>query len=99
MRQVDDTPYESTAMNNYSAIFLAPFLLASCAVGPNYKAPPVAPAVVQNAQSAQFVTQSPEALWWPGLGAPELGDLAHRSLAAHLHRRSAYHPLRAARAV
>jgi len=45
-------------MNNYSAIFLATFLLASCAVGPNYKAPPVAPAVVQNAQSAQCATQS-----------------------------------------
>ena len=50
-------------MKNFFAIFLAT-LLASCAVGPNYHAPPVAPAVVKNAQLSAFVAQSPEALWW-----------------------------------
>ena len=91
--------YESTAMKNHLAISLATLLLAACAVGPNYRAPGVAPAVVQNAQSALFVTQSPEALWWQGFGDAELDDLVHRALGANLDLRSAYDRVRAARAV
>src|SRR5271168_2487488 len=52
------------AMKNLIAILFTTLLLASCAVGPNYRAPQVAPAVVHNAQTSAFVTQSPEALWW-----------------------------------
>jgi outer membrane protein, multidrug efflux system len=85
-------------MNNYFAISAAAFLLASCAVGPDYKAPRVAPAVVQNAQSAQFVPQSPEALWWQEFGDSELDHLVGRALAANLDLRSAYDRVRAARA-
>jgi outer membrane protein, multidrug efflux system len=100
MRRVDDTlGNDSTAMNNYFAIPLATLLLASCAVGPNYRAPAIAPAVVQNAQSAQFVTQSPEALWWQEFGDAELDNLVRRALAANLDLRSAYDRVRAARAV
>jgi multidrug efflux system outer membrane protein len=87
------------AMNNFSAISLAAFFLASCAVGPNYKAPPIAPAVVQNAQSALYVAQSPEALWWQEFGDAELDGLVGRALAANLDLRSAYDRVRAARAV
>ena len=86
-------------MNNYSAIFLATLLTASCAVGPDYRAPQVAPAVVQNAQSTLFVTQSPEALWWQEFADPELDALERRALAANLDLRSAYDRVRAARAV
>ncbi len=100
MRQVDDTlSNESTAMNNSLAILLTTLLLASCAVGPNYRAPPVAPAVVQNARSTGFVAQSPEALWWQEFGDTELDQLVHRALAANLDLRSAYDRVRAARAV
>ena len=40
------------------------FLLAACAVGPNYVAPATSPAVLKNAQSPAFVAQTPEAAWW-----------------------------------
>ena len=86
-------------LNNIFAIVLATLLLASCAVGPNYHAPPTAPAVVKNAQSSAFVAQSPEALWWQEFGDTELDDLVRRALAANLDLRSAYDRVRAARAV
>ena len=86
-------------MKNLPAIFLTTLLLASCAVGPNYRAPQVAPAVVQNAQSSSFVTQSPEALWWQEFGDTELDSLVQRALGANLDLRSAYDRVRAARAV
>src|SRR5277367_2937733 len=86
-------------MNKYFAIILATLLSASCAVGPDYRAPAIAPAVVQNAQSSLFVTQSPEALWWQEFADTELNDLEHRALAANLDLRSAYDRVRAARAV
>jgi multidrug efflux system outer membrane protein len=86
-------------MNNSFAIFSAALLLASCAVGPNYRAPPVAPAVVKNAQSGGFAAQSPEALWWEEFADTELDGLVRRALAANLDLRSAYDRVRGARAV
>ena len=86
-------------LNNFLAAVLATLALASCAVGPNYKAPTTAPGVVQNAQSTLYVTQSPEALWWQEFGDTELDDLVGRALAANLDLRSAYDRVRAARAV
>jgi multidrug efflux system outer membrane protein len=85
-------------MKKYSAIILATLLSASCAVGPDYRAPQVAPAVVQNARSTLFITQSPEALWWQEFADTELDDLERRALAANLDLRSAYDRVRAARA-
>src|SRR6202034_72976 len=90
--------YEIPAMKNFFAIFSAT-LLASCAVGPNYRAPPVSPAAVQNAQSSAFVAQSPEALWWQEVGDAALNNLVGRALAANLDLRFAYDRVRAARAV
>ena len=90
---------EIPVMNNFFAILLTMSFLASCAVGPNYRSPPVAPAAVQNAQSSLFIAQSPEALWWQEFGDAELDDLVHRALAANLDLRSAYDRVRAARAV
>jgi outer membrane protein, multidrug efflux system len=93
------TMMKATAVHKLSAISLAAFFLASCAVGPNYKEPQIAPAVVQNAQSALYVAQSPEALWWQEFGDAELDGLVNRALAANLDLRSAYDRVRAARAV
>jgi outer membrane protein, multidrug efflux system len=86
-------------MRTFFCIFPAMLLAASCAVGPSYQAPHAAPAVVQNAQSGQFVARSPEALWWQEFGDAELDDLVRRALAANLDLRSAYDHVRAARAV
>jgi multidrug efflux system outer membrane protein len=86
-------------MNKIFAILAASVYLTGCAVGPNYEAPRVAPAVVQNAQTAQFVAQSPEALWWQEFGDAELDHLVSRALSANLDLRSAYDRVRAARAV
>src|SRR5258708_29760911 len=82
-------------MNKFFATFSATLLLAACAVGPNYRAPPLAPAAVKNAQSSAFVTQSPEALWWQEFGDTALNDLLRRALAPNLDLRSAYDPVRA----
>jgi multidrug efflux system outer membrane protein len=86
-------------MKHYFAILSATFLAAACAVGPDYKAPPVTPALVKNAQSSQFAAQSPEALWWQEFGDAELDQLVQHALAANLDLRSAYDRVRAARAV
>ena len=86
-------------MKNMSAIALGTLLLSACAVGPNYRAPQTAPAVVRNAQSTGFVAQTPEALWWQEFDDTELDTLVRRALAANLDLRSAYDRVRAARAV
>jgi multidrug efflux system outer membrane protein len=100
MKPVDYTlGFEIPAMNKFIATFSATLLLAACAVGPNYRAPQIAPAVVQNAQSTAFVTQTPEALWWQQFDDTELDTLVRRALGANLDLRSAYDRVRAARAV
>jgi outer membrane protein, multidrug efflux system len=90
---------EGTAMKNMSATALSTLLLTACAVGPNYRAPQTAAAVVQNAQSTAFVAQTPEALWWQEFADTELDTLVRRALGANLDLRSAYDRVRAARAV
>jgi multidrug efflux system outer membrane protein len=75
------------------------FLLAACAVGPNYRAPSTSPAVLKNARSPAFVAQTPEAAWWQEFDDTELDALMRRALAANLDLRSAYDRVRAARAV
>jgi multidrug efflux system outer membrane protein len=90
---------ERIAMKNKSAIALGTLLLSACAVGPNYREPQIAPAVVRNAQSTAFVAQTPEALWWQEFDDTELDTLVRRALGANLDLRSAYDRVRAARAV
>ena len=90
---------EGTAMKKILPIALGTLLLAACAVGPNYRAPQTAAAVVQNAQSSAFVAQTPEALWWQEFDDTELDTLMRRALSANLDLRSAYDRVRAARAV
>jgi len=86
-------------MKKMFPIALGMLLLAACAVGPNYRAPQTAPAVVHNAQSSAFVAQTPEALWWQEFDDAELDTLMRRALSANLDLRSAYDRVRAARAV
>jgi multidrug efflux system outer membrane protein len=75
------------------------FLLAACAVGPDYVAPTTSPAVLKNVESPVFVAQTPEAAWWQEFDDPELDALMRRALTANLDLRSAYDRVRAARAV
>ena len=86
-------------MNKHIAIVTATLLLAACAVGPDYRAPTTAPAVLKNAPSPGFVEQTPEGLWWQEFEDPELNSLVGRALGANLDLRSAFDRVRAARAV
>src|ERR1700723_1896688 len=88
-----------TPMRTMFAIALGALLSAACAVGPNYRAPPIAPAQVRNAQTAEFAARTPEALWWQEFEDPELDALVARALAGNLDLRSAYDRVKAARAV
>jgi multidrug efflux system outer membrane protein len=80
-------------------IAAAALLLGACAVGPNYRAPATAPAVLQNAQTSEFIARSPEEAWWREFEDPELDGLVRRALAGNLDLRSAYDRVKAARAV
>lgn len=86
-------------MKRLIAIASGALLLAACAVGPNYREPETAPAVLKNAQSPAFVPQTPEAVWWQQFDDRELEVLVRRALAANLDLQSAYDRVRAARAV
>jgi multidrug efflux system outer membrane protein len=81
------------------AIASLAFILAACAVGPNYRSPETPTALVQNAQSPMFMTRSPEAAWWQEFEDTELDSLVGRALAANLDLRLALDRVRAARAV
>ena len=86
-------------MNKSLVITLIALLLSACAVGPDYRAPQTAPAVVLNAQSPQFTAQSPEAAWWQQFDDAELNHLVTRALDANLDLRIAIDRVREARAV
>ena len=86
-------------MKNLITMGAAVLLLAACAVGPNYHAPSTPPAVIQNAASAAFLAQDPEAAWWQEFADPELDALERRALTANLDLRIAFDRVRAARAV
>jgi multidrug efflux system outer membrane protein len=86
-------------MKTFIASAAGAILLAACAVGPNYRAPETAPAVLKNAASPEFVTQTPEAVWWREFEDQELDDLVRGALAANLDLVSAYDRVSAARAV
>lgn len=81
------------------ALLLSAFTLAACAVGPDYRPPATAPAVLQNASADAFAARSPVATWWSEFSDPELDRLVSRSLTANLDLRIAADRVRAARAV
>ncbi|MGH8515847.1 MAG: efflux transporter outer membrane subunit [Panacagrimonas sp.] len=79
---------------------LAALALSACAaVGPDYREPDTAPAVVRNAASPDFVAQSPEAAWWNQFDDATLNRLVTRALNANLDLRIALDRVNAARAV
>jgi multidrug efflux system outer membrane protein len=86
-------------MKSLTAIASLAFILAACAVGPNYRAPETPATLIQNAQSPVFLTRSPEAAWWRQFEDTELDSLVRRALAANLDLRLALDRVRAARAV
>ena len=73
--------------------------LAACAVGPDYRAPAVAPAVVANAATPDFQSRDPEAAWWQEFADAELDSLVQRALQANLDLRVAVARVQEARAV
>ena len=78
---------------------LVAVLLGACAVGPDYRAPQPAPALIANARAVQFTAASPEAAWWHEFGDPELDGLVTHALGANLDLAAAAARVRAARAV
>jgi multidrug efflux system outer membrane protein len=86
-------------MNKPALLLAGSFLLAACAVGPDYRAPTTQPAVVVNAGTPAFLARTPEAQWWQEFADPELDALERRALAANLDLEMAYDRVKAARAV
>lgn len=78
---------------------LVAVLLGACAVGPDYRAPQPAPALIANARAVQFTAASPEAAWWHEFGDPELDGLVTHALGANLDLAAAAARVHAARAV
>jgi multidrug efflux system outer membrane protein len=74
-------------------------LTAACAVGPDYRAPAPAPAVIANAGTADFASAAPEAAWWRQFEDPQLDGLVDSALVANLDLQAAAARVRAARAV
>lgn len=86
-------PFRLTA----SALFA--LSLAACAVGPNYKTPDTAPAVLRNADPAAFVAANPEAAWWRQFEDPVLNQVVTRALSSNLDLRVALARVAEARAL
>ena len=74
-------------------------LLAACAVGPRYRAPEPANALIANAHATGFENRIPDSTWWHEFGDPTLDGLMTRALTANLDLRIAIDRVRAARAV
>jgi outer membrane protein TolC len=70
-----------------AALFAATALLGACAVGPDYKGPPLAAPVstaaghFHRAEAAQTPSAAPPARWWGALNEPELTRLIDQALA------------------
>jgi multidrug efflux system outer membrane protein len=75
-------------------------LAVGCAVGPNYKPPPVsAPAHFTSGEQGGLTTNEPVAAWWRGFGDAELSGLVDRAVASNLDLRIATANLLQARAL
>ena len=81
-------------------IAVASVVLSGCVtVGPDYVAPQTAPATLQHAASAEYVTDHPVATWWSQFDDPVLDQLVRESLLANLDLRIAVSRVNEARAV
>ena len=79
---------------------LAPaFMLAACAVGPDYRAPDTAPARIEALEAGDYDRTDFEAAWWQQFDDPTLSQLVQQSLEENRELRVAFARLRAARAI
>ena len=79
---------------------LAPaFMLAACAVGPDYRAPETQPARITALEAGDYDRTDFEAAWWQQFDDPTLSQLVQQSLKENRELRVAFARLRAARAI
>lgn len=79
---------------------LAPaFMLAACAVGPDYRAPDTAPAQIAALEAGDYDRTDFEAAWWQQFDDPTLSQLVQQALRDNRELRVAFARLRAARAI
>ena len=74
-------------------------LLAACAVGPDYREPPMPAVTIANAAAPGFAARNPASTWWQEFADTELDRLVQRALAANLDIRGAVDRVLEARAV
>lgn len=79
---------------------LAPaFMLAACAVGPDYQAPETQPAQITALEAGDYDRTDFESAWWQQFDDPALSHLVQQSLKENRELRVAFARLRAARAI
>ena len=87
------------------AVITAPLLLAAalalsaCAVGPDYRAPDVAPEHIERAAATGFDQSRFQAAWWRQFDDPTLDALVGEALSENRELRIAFARLRAARSI
>jgi outer membrane protein, multidrug efflux system len=80
-------------------LLAAALALSACAVGPDYRAPEVAPAHIERAAAAGFDQSHFQAAWWRQFDDPTLDALVGEALAENRELRIAFARLRAARSI
>ena len=80
-------------------LLAAVLALSACAVGPDYRAPEVAPAQIERAAAAGFDQSRFQAAWWRQFDDPTLDALVGEALAENRELRIAFARLRAARSI
>ena len=79
--------------------FAAAIALSACAVGPDYRAPDVAPAHIERAAATGFDQSRFQAAWWRQFDDPTLDALVGEALSENRELRIAFARLRAARSI
>lgn len=80
-------------------LLVAALALSACAVGPDYRAPEVAPAHIERAAAAGFDQSRFQAAWWRQFDDPTLDVLVSEALSENRELRIAFARLRAARSI
>ncbi|WP_019339152.1 efflux transporter outer membrane subunit [Stutzerimonas stutzeri] len=80
-------------------LLVAALALSACAVGPDYRAPEVAPAQIERAAAAGFDQSRFQAAWWRQFDDPTLDVLVSEALSENRELRIAFARLRAARSI
>ena len=80
-------------------LLAAAIALSACAVGPDYRAPDVAPAHIERAAATGFDQSRFQAAWWRQFDDPTLDALVGEALSENRELRIAFARLRAARSI